>query len=69
MRYVWSLLGLVYALLNLYVAYLFITSAVGPRLSEKGVLFQVAPLLGGVGLFLFALPLVWNCVRLVTSRG
>lgn len=68
MKYLWALLGLLYALLSMYVGYLFITSATGARLSEKGALLQVPPLLGGIALIILALPLLWNCLRLVTAR-
>jgi hypothetical protein len=30
-------------------------------------LLQGPPILGGIALILFALPLIWNCVRLLTS--
>ena len=49
-------------------ATLFATSAVGPKLTQKGLLLQAPPLLGGVALALVALPLVWNCLRLVAMR-
>jgi hypothetical protein len=68
-KYVWALLGLLYALLSIYVGYLFITSAVGAKLSQKGALLQAPPLLGGVALIVLALPLIWNCARLVTARA
>jgi hypothetical protein len=67
-KYLWALLGLLYALLSIYVGYLFITSATGARLSQKGALLQVPPLLGGIALIILALPLLWNCLRLVTAR-
>lgn len=67
MKYVWALLGLLYAVLSIYVGYLFITSATGARLSQKALL-QVPPLLGGIALIILALPLLWNCLRLVTAR-
>jgi hypothetical protein len=67
-KYLWAVLGLLYALLSIYVAYLFITSAVGPKLTQKGLLLQAPPLLGGIALALLALPLLWNCIRLATSR-
>jgi hypothetical protein len=67
--YLWALLGLFYALLSIYVGYLFITSAIGPKLAQKGVLLQAPPLLGGIALAVLAIPLLWNCVRLVTSRA
>ena len=68
MKYLWALLGLLYAVLSIYVGYLFITSATGARLSQKGALLQVPPLLGGIALMILALPLIWNCLRLVTAR-
>lgn len=68
MKYVWVLLGALYALLSLYVGYLFITAAVGERLSQKGALLQVPPLLGGIALIILALPLLWNCLRLAVAH-
>ncbi len=63
MKYAWALVGLLYALLNIYVGFEFVTAATGPRLSQKGVLLQVPPFLGGIALAILALPLIWNCVR------
>ncbi len=68
MRYLWTLIGLLYALLNIYVGYLFVTAAMGHGLSQKGLLLQAPPFLGGIGLAVLALPLLWNVFRLVTSR-
>ena len=68
MKYLRALLGLLETLLSTYVGYLFVTSAVGPKLAQKGLLLQAAPLLGGVALALVALPLVWSCLRLVVTR-
>ena len=67
MKYLWAVLGLLYALLSIYVGYLFFTAGTGARLSQKGLLLQAPPVLGGIALVLFALPLIWNCVRLITS--
>lgn len=67
MKYLWALVALLYALLSIYVGYLFITSATGERLSQKGVLLQAPPLLGGLALIVLAIPLIWNCLRLATS--
>jgi hypothetical protein len=66
-KYLWALLGLIWALLSIYVGYLFVTNALG-RLSQKGVMLQAPPLLGGIALILLALPLIWNCVRLATVK-
>ena len=68
MKYLWALLGLLDALLSIYVGYLFVTSAVRPKLTHKGLLLQAAPLPGGIALALVALPLVWSCLRLVAIR-
>jgi hypothetical protein len=68
MKYLWVILGALYALLSLYVGYLFITAAVGERLSQKGALLQVPPLLGGIALIILGLPLLWNCLRLAVAR-
>ncbi len=68
MKYLWALLGLLYALLSIYVGYLFIAAATGAKLSQKGVLLQAPPLLGGIALAVLALPLIWNCIRLATAR-
>ena len=69
MRYLWAVIGLLYAALNVYVAYLFVTAGTGARLAQKGLLLQAPPILGGIALVVLALPLIWNCVRLVTARG
>jgi hypothetical protein len=68
MKYVWAILGLLYALLNVYVAYLLVTAGTGAKLAQKGLLLQAPPVLGGIALALLALPLVWNCVRLATTN-
>jgi hypothetical protein len=67
-KYVWALVALLYALLNIYVGYLLVTAGTGPRLSQKGLLLQAPPVLGGIALALLALPLIWNCVRLATAK-
>jgi hypothetical protein len=68
MKYLWALIGLLYALLNIYVGYLFVTAAMGHGLSQKGILLQAPPFLGGIGLAVLALPLIWNSARLVFTR-
>jgi hypothetical protein len=67
-KYVWVVLGILYALLSIYVGYLFITSATGDKLSQKGFVLQSAPLLGGITLILLSLPLLWNVVRLAITK-
>jgi hypothetical protein len=68
-KYVWVVLAVLYAALSIYVGYLFITSATGEKLSQKGFLLQAPPLLGGIALILLSLPLLWNALRLATSRA
>jgi hypothetical protein len=67
-KYVWVVLGILYALLSIYVGYLFITNATSDKLSQKGVVLQAAPLLGGIALILLSLPLLWNAVRLAIVK-
>jgi hypothetical protein len=67
-KYLWALIGLAYALLSIWVGYLFVISAAGQKLGQKGVPLQIPPFLGGIAIILFALPLIWNCVRLATTR-
>ena len=68
MKYLWALIGVLYALLNIYVGYILITAGSGAKLAQKGILLQAPPILGGLGLAVLALPLIWNCVRLATSK-
>ena len=46
MKYVWVIVGLLYALLNLYTGYLLFTAGVGPKLAQKGIMLQAPPVLG-----------------------
>ena len=68
MKYLWALLGLLYALLNIYVGYLLFTAGLGAKLAQKGVMLQAPPVLGGIALAVLALPLIWNSLRLATAR-
>ena len=68
MKYLWALLGLLYALLNIYVVYLLFTAGTSARLAQKGIVLQAPPVLGGLALAVLALPLIWNSVRLATAR-
>ncbi|MBV9577871.1 MAG: hypothetical protein JO057_04695 [Chloroflexi bacterium] len=68
MKYVWAVLAVLYALLSIYVGYLFVVSATGEKLGQKGFLLQAAPLFGGIALILLSLPLIWNAMRLVTAK-
>ncbi|HLZ27219.1 MAG TPA: hypothetical protein VKV73_07845 [Chloroflexota bacterium] len=68
MKYLWAVLGLLYAALNLYVGYLLVMAGTGPKLAQKGIVLTAPPILGGIALAILALPLLWNCVRLATAR-
>jgi len=68
MKYLWALLGLLYALLNVYVGYVLFHAGTGPTLAQKGVMLQAPPVLGGIALAVLALPLIWNSFRLATAR-
>jgi hypothetical protein len=69
MRPLVALLALIFAAANAYVGYLFVTAALTDKIANKGFVLQLLPLLGGLALIVFALPLVWQCVRLVFSRA
>jgi len=67
-KYVWAVVGIAYALLNLYVGYVLFVAGTGARLAQKEIYLQAPPILGGLALAILALPLIWNAVRLATSR-
>jgi hypothetical protein len=67
-KYLWALIGLLYALLSLYTGYLLFTAGVSAKLVQKGIMLQAPPVLGGIGLAVLALPLIWNSVRLATAQ-
>jgi hypothetical protein len=63
-----ALLGLVWSLANLAVAYFFLTSAfVAKTAAKEGILAQLSLLLGGVLIAGFAILLARECVRMFTS--
>lgn len=68
MKLVWAVVGILFAALNIYVGYLLFTAGIGAKLMQKGIYLQAPPILGGLALAILALPLLWNCVRLVTAR-
>jgi hypothetical protein len=68
MKYLWALIGVVWALMSIWVGVLFMMQATGVRLSQKGLLLQLPPFLGGLALIILALPLIWNGIRLATAR-
>jgi hypothetical protein len=63
-----ALLALVFALANAYVGYVLITAALTDKVASKGFVLQALPLLGGLALIVFALPLIWQCARLMVAR-
>jgi hypothetical protein len=68
MKYVWALVAVLYALLNIYVGYILFSAGIGAKLAQKGPYLQGPPILGGLALAIVALPLLWNCLRLVTAK-
>ena len=68
MRWLVALLGLVWCLANLGVAYFFVTGAfVAKTAAKEGILAQLSLLLGGVLIAAFAILLARECVRMLTS--
>jgi TRAP-type C4-dicarboxylate transport system permease small subunit len=68
MRFLVALLSLAFALATAYVGYLFVTIAMTDKMAAKGFMLQSLPLLGGLALIVFAIPLVWNCVALMVAK-
>lgn len=68
MRRLAALLGLLWSLANLVVAYFFLTGAfVAKTAAKEGILAQLSLLLGGVLIAAFAILLARECVRMLTS--
>jgi len=68
MKYLWVLIALAYAVLNIYVGYILFVAGTGAKLQQKGIMLQAPPILGGLALAVLAIPLIWNAFRLATSR-
>ena len=63
-------LGLLWALGNLLLAYLFVTSAFASKTAAKeGLPAQLALLVGGALIGVFAVGLLWLCARIISPRG
>jgi ABC-type polysaccharide/polyol phosphate export permease len=63
-----AVLGLVWSLVNLVIAYFFLTSAfVAKTAAKEGILAQLSLLLGGVLIAAFAILLARECVRMFSS--
>jgi hypothetical protein len=69
MKFLVALLALVFIALNALVGYLFFKEALTDKMVHKGFILQSLPLLGGVVLILFCLPVLWQIVRLITARS
>lgn len=67
MRQVAALLGLSYALLNAYAAFLLTSN--GIRLVSKEMVDRGLLVLGGLTVGIFALMLAGQCLRLLVSRN
>ncbi len=66
MRRLVALLGLIWSLANLAIAYFFMTSAfVAKTAAREGIMAQLSLLLGGVLIAGFAILLARECVRLL----
>jgi len=65
MRALAAVLGLVWSLVNLVIAYFFVTSAfVAKTAAKEGILAQLSLLVGGVLIAGFAILLARECVRM-----
>ena len=63
-----AVLGLVWSLANLAIAYFFLTSAfVAKTAAKEGILAQLSLLVGGVLIAGFAVLLARECVRMFSS--
>jgi hypothetical protein len=63
-----AVLGLLWSLAHLAIAYFFVTSAfVSKTAAKEGILAQLSLLLGGVLIAAFAILLARECVRLFTK--
>ena len=66
MRPLVAVLGLVWSLANLVIAYFFVTSAfVAKTAAKEGILAQLSLLVGGVLIAGFAILLARECVRML----
>jgi uncharacterized membrane protein len=68
MRPLAAVLGLVWSLANLVIAYFFLTSAfVAKTAAKEGIVAQLSLLLGGALIAGFAILLARECVRMFSS--
>ena len=70
MRPLVAVLGLVWSLANLAIAYFFVTSAfVAKTAAKEGILAQLSLLVGGVLIAAFAILLARECVRMFSPSA
>lgn len=70
MRLFVAVLGLLWALANLLASYLMVANAfVAKTAVKEGLPAQLALLLGGVAIEVFAVVLIWQCLRVILSRS
>ena len=67
MRRVVAVVGLLWATANLLTAYAFLVGGLAAKTAAKGLVQQGLLLAGGLLIGLFALFLVWQCLRLVLA--
>jgi len=67
-RFLVALLALLFIVGNALVGYLFFKEALTDKMVHKGFILQSLPLLGGVVLILFCLPVLWQIFRLLTAK-
>lgn len=68
MRPLAAVLGLIWSLANLVIAYFFVTSAfVAKTAAKEGIVAQLSLLVGGVLIAGFAILLARECVRMFSS--
>jgi hypothetical protein len=68
MRRLVALVGLIWSVGNLLLAYQLVTSGLAGKTVAKGLALQFALWSGGLLIAVFALLLAWQCVRLAASR-
>lgn len=69
MRRFVAVLAFLWGLANLVVSFFFVTNAfVAKTIGKEGFIAQVTLLLAGVAIEVFAVVLVWQCLRIIVSR-
>ena len=68
MKQLAAALGILWAAVNLLIAYLFVVGGLAAKTASKGPMQQVLLLAGGLLIGLFAVLLAWQCAVLALSR-